>query len=243
MAAPELSIDSFIGSDGWFSGITASYVNRWLRENGKASEITVRLNTPGGDVFEGMAIYTALKRASARVVMEVEGLAASAGSVILMAGDERRIHKGAMVMVHEGWAVTLGPREDHQKTADLLAKINGEMSALYAERTGQTVEKCAELMAANETWLTAEESVALGFCDTVIPAKGLARQSRSKASAQMLSRYKNAPAAALSMLGAEPTDDAEAAPTARRSEPSRLVQATRHLSDFLPRASAHRGQR
>src|SRR5688572_26772936 len=101
MSTPELFIDDIIGGDWWFTGVTAKFVNKWLKENAKAKEILVRVNSPGGDVFEGMAIMNALKRADARVIIEVEGLAASSASFIAMAGDEVRIHKGAQMMIHE----------------------------------------------------------------------------------------------------------------------------------------------
>lgn len=207
MATPELNIDNVIGSGWFYEGITSRYVNRWLKENAKAKEILVRVNSPGGDVFDGHAIYSALARCEAHVIMEVEGLAASAASIILMAGDERRIHKGAFVMIHESQGGTMGTAEDHEKTADLLRKINGEMAVLYAERSGQTHEKCLEMMAANETWLTASEAVELGFCDAVIAAKGTTPPPK-RAAAKMIASFKHAPSALLATIN-DRGDDVE----------------------------------
>lgn len=208
MATPELMIDDVIGGDWFFAGITAKNVNRWLKENGKAKEILVRINSPGGSVFEGHSIYSALHKSDARVIVEVEGLAASAASVIAMAGDEIRVSKGAMIMIHESWGVTQGPAEDHIKAAELLRKINDEMADIYSARTKQTRERCLELMA-EETWMGASEAKELGFCDAIIPAKGKPDQkAKSNAATAMLAAYKRAPSALTTAFAAPPAQNA-----------------------------------
>lgn len=192
MSTPELAVDDVIGQDWWFTGVTAKSVNRWLKDNAKAKEILVRVNSPGGDVHEGFAIMNALKRSDARVIVEIEGLAASAASVIAMAGDEIRVHQGAMVMIHEAWGIMAGSADDFEARAELLRKINVDAAAVYAARTGQSNERVLELMAA-ETWMTADEAKSLGFVDTVIAAKGRvssAPRNQSRAMA-LLSSYRS----------------------------------------------------
>lgn len=191
MPAQELLIYDPIDS---YFGISASYVVRWLRALPEATdELVVRLNCPGGDVFEGIAIYNALHRHKARVVIEVDGVAASAASVIAMAGDEIRMAAGSMFMVHEAWGFTQGPAEDHEKNAELLRKINEDLVSLYAARTGQ-VEKKLRSMMAEETWLNTTEAKELGFADIVHSAKApKAPESDSKIAASLYGRYKHTP--------------------------------------------------
>lgn len=240
MAAVELSIDDVI-ADSWWGGVSARYVNAWLKENAsKAKEITVLLNTPGGDVFEGIAIYNALKNHPANVTMHVVGLAASAGSLIAMAGDKISIAKGAFMMIHEAWGFTQGPAEDHEKHGNLLRKINGQLAELYSARTGQSVEKCIDLMAANETWLTADEAKALGFCDDVLPAKAgaaAAQQGTKQAenAARVLASYKRTPMALLGhSLNAGPS---------RRSANAQLGRSLSSPSAQIPSSAISIGDR
>ncbi len=204
MAPPTLRIDDFIAADSWWGGISARYVNYWLREHENDPEILVIINSPGGDAIEGVAIYHALEKHSAKILIEVEGLAASAASVLAMAGDVITVRAGSFMMVHESWGFTQGPAEDHEKQSILLRKVNGALADIYAARTGQTKEKCLEIMAA-DTWMTGEECIALGFADVVIPAKAKPvpkkNDASAKAQASVRDRYKNAPAAALSLFG------------------------------------------
>lgn len=177
-------------------GISAGLVARWLRQLPEsADELTVRLNCPGGDVFEGIGIYNALHRHKAKVFIEVDGVAASAASVIAMAGDEIRMAAGSMFMIHEAWGFTQGPAEDHEKNAELLRKINEDLVGLYAARTGQA-EKTLRGMMAEETWLNTTEAKELGFCEVVHAAKGKSApaESDSKIAASLLGRYKHTPA-------------------------------------------------
>jgi ATP-dependent Clp protease protease subunit len=194
MATPELLIDDAIG-ESWFGGIGHRYVNYFLKEHAKAKEILVRVNSPGGDVFTGAAIYNALKKCDARVIVEVEGLAASAASYISMAGDEIRVHKGAFFMIHQASGITFGRASDHEAAASLLSKINDEMADLYVARTGLDKAKVLQMLD-DETWMNAEEAKELGFCDSIVAAKGKPKQSKASAQA-VASLFKKAPAQAL----------------------------------------------
>lgn len=246
MGAPEFLIDDAIGGDGWFSsGITAKSLNRFLKDNAKADEILVRVNSPGGDVFEGVALSVALKEFKGRVVAEVEGYACSAASYVIMSADEIRVHKGAMIMIHEAAGVTWGRASDHESNAELLTKINSEMADLYAARTGQDVAGLLEMMK-KTTWMNAEEAKALGFCDSIIPAKGkTAAKPKSKAAAQLYAGYaQSAPAkfqsALATMLGL-PDPHADDEPPALPTTHKPLTTAARsHLGELAPRARTAR---
>lgn len=189
--AAELVIGGVITSDPWMDGdVSSASVRTWLEKHAKEKDILVRLNSPGGDAFEGVATFNALKRHGARVMVEVEGLAASAASVIAMAGDTIAVHSGAQIMIHEASSIEWGNAKDLRKTADRLDKIGIEVAQIYATRTGQSVERVLELMA-EETWMGGKDAVQLGFADKVIPAKAKPQQS-ARAQA-LMSTYKRAP--------------------------------------------------
>lgn len=135
--------------------------------------INVRINSPGGDVFDGVAMYNALKRHSARVVVDVDGLAASIASVIAMAGDEVRIADGAMFMIHRAMTGMYGNANEMEKTVDLLRTVDGQMEGIYLKRIDATEEQLTEWLD-EETWLTAEESVEYGFADTMGESQAVA---------------------------------------------------------------------
>ena len=122
-----------------------------------AKTIRLRINSPGGNVFDGVAIYNALKRHPASVRVEVDGLAASIASIIAMAGDTIHMAKNAFLMIHNAWVFAMGDAEEMRKMADVLEKIDGTMASTYAERTGSKPKDIRELMDA-ETWMTAEEA-------------------------------------------------------------------------------------
>ncbi|MEC9346076.1 MAG: head maturation protease, ClpP-related [Pseudomonadota bacterium] len=154
----------------------------------KTSRIRLAINSPGGDVYDGIAIYNDLLAHPAEVEVVVTGLAASAASVIAMAGDRITMAANAFLMIHNSWGITVGNRSDHIETADLLGMIDGAMAKTYAARSGQDVDKMASLMAA-ETWLDAEGALALGLADR-ITGEGEAAQA-----AFDLSRFTNVPGA------------------------------------------------
>ena len=132
----------------------------------EAETIKVRINSPGGSAFDGVAIMNALTGHRARVIVEVDGLAASAASVIAMAGDEVVMRPGSELMIHEAHVLAMGEAEDLRKTADMLDKTNASLAQVYADRTGGDTETWREAMAA-ETWFTADEAVEAGLADRV----------------------------------------------------------------------------
>jgi ATP-dependent Clp endopeptidase proteolytic subunit ClpP len=140
-----------------------------------ADTIHLRVNSPGGDVFDGIAIYNALRQHPAKVVTHIDGLAASISSVIALAGDEVTIAPNAFFMIHNPWGVTVGDAEIHRKMADTLDKIaHGSIISTYQARTGLGVETIETWMD-DETWFSAEQAAEAGFVDAVEDAAPAAR--------------------------------------------------------------------
>jgi ATP-dependent protease ClpP protease subunit len=167
----ELHLNGTIG-DGWFGDVSAKDVTEAINGLPKSTlEIDVYLNSPGGIVFEGIAIFNALKNNKARVNMNVRGLAASSASVVAMAGDEINIEEGAMLMIHNASGLTFGPSSEHVKMAEDLDKIDGQLAGIYARRSKEAKADILEMMN-EETWFTAEEAVAAGFADRALEAEG-----------------------------------------------------------------------
>lgn len=152
---------------GWYSeGITDAMVTRALKQAPNAKTIVVRLNSPGGDAFQGVAIKNILSQHKARVEAHVDGLAASAASIIAMGADEITMHEGAAMMVHEASTYTRGDANDHQRSMNVLETVNDGLAATYARRTKKSKQDMRALMAA-ETWLTPSAAVEQGFADVV----------------------------------------------------------------------------
>lgn len=132
----------------------------------KGDALDVHVNSPGGDIFDGLAIYQALKDHPARVTVKVDGLAASIASVIAMAGDEVIIAPKASMMVHDGWTMAVGSAKDMRKTADLLDKQSDIIASVYADKTGQPADFWRGVMA-EDSWYNAEEALAAGLADQI----------------------------------------------------------------------------
>jgi len=130
----------------------------------QASDITVRINSPGGDVFDGTAIYNALAAHPAKVTTRIEGLAASMASVIAMAGDTVEIAKNAYLMIHNPWTFAMGDHVSLAQEADLLQRIAATLAQVYADKTGLKPEDVQALMDA-ETWYIGQEAVDAGLSD------------------------------------------------------------------------------
>lgn len=150
--------------DDWF-GVSAEMFARDL-SGIDAEEITVRINSPGGNVFDGIAILNALRGHKARVTTVVDGLAASAASFIAMAGDEVVMNRNAEMMIHDASGVCIGNAKDMAEMHDMLERVSNNIASIYAERTGTDVQDWRDSMLA-ETWYSAEEAVAAGLADRV----------------------------------------------------------------------------
>lgn len=134
-----------------------------------ADRMDVHINSPGGEVFDGIAIMQALKSHKAHVTVIVDSLAASIASVIAMAGDRVVMARNATMMIHDGHGLAIGNAADMREMADLLDKVSDNIASVYAERAGGDVADWRERMRA-ETWYSADEAVAAGLADEVMPA-------------------------------------------------------------------------
>jgi ATP-dependent protease ClpP protease subunit len=191
----ELMIYDMIG--GW-DGVTAKRVADDLRSIGRVDLINVRLNSFGGEVFEGYAIYNQLKRHPARVEIDIDGAACSIASIIACAGDTVRMARNAMYMIHDPSGVAMGNAADMRKTADLLDQVREQLVDTYVGKTGLDWARVSNLMTA-ETWFKAADAAELGFVDQVTDELQLA------ASAD-LSKFANVPAWARQRATASATE-------------------------------------
>ena len=163
----EILIYDQIGKDWWDgSGVQANHFAEALKEIPKDREITVAINSPGGNVWDGLAIYHQLKARGDKVTTRVDGLAASIASIIALAGHEVQIPANALFMIHDPSGVCMGTAEEMEKMAAELDKHADVLAGIYAEKTGRSADDMRALMR-DETWFTGEEAVTSGFADQV----------------------------------------------------------------------------
>jgi len=153
--------------------ITAREFSDELKALGDTKEIVIRINSFGGDVFDGVAIYSRLIDSGANIIVFIDGIAASAASVIAMAGNEIHIAEAGFVMIHDAWAMSMGNAADLRKTAARLESVSEQIAAIYQRRTGQDMAEIRAFMAA-ETEFNAEQSIELGFATEIFEAERLA---------------------------------------------------------------------
>ena len=180
-----ISVLDVIGEDWWSgNGVTAKRISAALRSIGH-KDVKVRINSPGGDMFEGIAIYNLLRGHQAKVTVEVIGWAASAASIIAMAGDEIRMGLGSFMMVHNAWGVVVGNRHDMRGAAELFDSFDAALADIYEARTGAKRAEIEKLLDA-ETFMSASEAVKNGFADIVDKdlVGGSTSETQSKASAR-----------------------------------------------------------
>ncbi|EIH9537403.1 head maturation protease, ClpP-related [Escherichia coli] len=176
-----ISIFDVIGADYWGEGVTASRIAAALRAIG-GEPVTVNINSPGGDMFEGLAIYNLLREYEGKVTVKVLGLAASAASIIAMAGDEIQIGRGAFLMIHNCWVYAMGNRHDLAQIAADMEPFDKAMADIYADRTGLSMDEVSAMMD-GETYIGGSEAVDKGFADRLLSADEIADDDDSPAAA------------------------------------------------------------
>nr|DAK87262.1 MAG TPA: major capsid protein [Bacteriophage sp.] len=216
----EISIYDEIG----FWGVSAASFAQDLKDCGNnLKQINLHIHSPGGDVFDGIAIYNLLKNHPANVTVYIDGLAASMASVIAMAGNEVIMPENAMMMIHKPWGIQGGDAEDMRKYADLLDKVENTLIPAYASKTGKTPEELAEMLSA-ETWLNGKECVEQGFADKL--AEPLVAMASIKS--RKLEDFENMPKAIKDMLfkpqGNAGTNPASQATQTEQSAPVNQTQ-------------------
>lgn len=175
------SADMYIYDDigpAWAGMVSAKGVVQALAGLGEVKTINVRINSPGGDVFEGLGIYNALKANGAKIVVHIDGMAFSAASFIAMVGDEINIAENGMMMVHEGSAMVWGKSKDMTDMAGILDQINSQIVGTYVSRTGRDTAEVAK-MVADETWMTAAEALDNKFVTKITPNKAVSASANA----------------------------------------------------------------
>jgi ATP-dependent Clp protease, protease subunit len=180
-----LDIFDVIGADMFGFGITAGMVKDAIDQNPSCSSIDMNVNSPGGDAFEGVAIFNTLKQSGKPVNVNVVGLAASAASIVAMAGDTVVMNLGTQMMIHGAMALCAGFAADMRKMADTLDQVSNSIADIYVSETGLSNRRVTEMMAA-ETWMSADEAVQNGFATST----GASNRVQNTFD---LSHFKNAP--------------------------------------------------
>lgn len=207
-----------IGEDFFGEGITAQALSDVLANAGAYNSITLRLNSPGGSLFEGVAIYNVLKSTGKPVNVIVDGLAASAASLIAMAGDKVTMGTGTMMMIHRAMAMCAGFADDMRQMADALDTASASAADLYVAKTGMRKDELLSMMAA-ETWLSAQDCVDKGFANAV------STDEAQMSNAFDLSVFKNVPAALKNEAKAEEEKAPKAADEAKAASETDVVVA------------------
>jgi ATP-dependent Clp endopeptidase proteolytic subunit ClpP len=162
--AAEIRIYDYIGEDWYGDGCSAKKIADDLKAIGEVDDILVRINSPGGSIFDGIGIYNQLKSHGAKITVAVEGVAASAASIIAMAGSTIKMGTATKIMIHNPWTLAYGEAKDFRKTADTLDEIRNGMLDAYAERTGMDRKELAQ-MCDDETWMGPDAAIEKGFAD------------------------------------------------------------------------------
>lgn len=177
-----IEVFDVIGVDYWTGeGVTAKGVGAKLRELDGA-DVDVYINSPGGDMFEGLAIYNLLRNYSGDVNVKVIGMAASAASVIAMAGDDVQIGSSAFFMIHNAWTLAAGNRHDFRAMAEYLEPFDKAMGDIYVARTGIDAEAIGVMLDA-ETWIQGKDAVEQGFADELLASDKVLHDNTDTASA------------------------------------------------------------
>lgn len=169
-----ITVYGVIGEDWYGEGVTLKRIDAALRAIGER-DVTVYINSPGGDMFEGIAIYNRLREHSHKVTTKVLGMAASAASVIYLAGAERQVASSAFLMIHNCWTFLAGNRHYLRDVADDMEEFDAAMADLYAETSEQPVESMAEMMD-DETFIRGKRAVELGLATGLLASDEITQQ-------------------------------------------------------------------
>jgi len=176
-----ISVFDVIGQDYWREGVTAKRIAGALRSMNGA-DVTVNINSPGGDMFEGLAIYNLLREYQGKVTVKVLGLAASAASIIAMAGDDIQIGRGAFLMIHNCWVVAIGNRHDFGAMVEYLEPFDNAMADIYSARSGLDSDAIKQMMD-GETYIGGSDAIEKGLADSLLSSDSVTSDDDSPAAA------------------------------------------------------------
>jgi ATP-dependent protease ClpP protease subunit len=182
-----ITIYQHIGEDFFGEGFTARRMSAALRSIGPKADVVVSINSPGGDFFEGATIYNLLREHEGHVTVKIPGLAASAASVIAMAGDTIQISDAGFLMIHNSWGMVVGNRNDMNQAADTFKIFDEAMADVYAARTGLDKKQISKMMDA-DTWMNAAMAVENGFADESTGVKAIDEINSEKKAKAMARR-------------------------------------------------------
>lgn len=182
----ELYLYDVIGADYFGDGITAKSVSDALKEFTPGADLDIFINSPGGSVFDGVAIYNQLDRWAGKKTVHIDGIAASIASVIAMVGDEIKIADSGIFMIHSAWGLSMGNADEMRKYAESLDKVDQVILNTYVKRTNGDSKKIDNWMRA-ETWMNADEAIERGFATAKSGAPAI------KAEFPMLAKFQNTP--------------------------------------------------
>lgn len=160
----EITIYGIIGDSWWEDSVSASDIDNALKNI--TGDIVINLNSPGGDAFDGIAIYNRLKKHDGKVTINVDGWACSAASIIAMAADELIMGLGSMLMIHEASTIVWGTKTDMRKEADMLEELEEGAIDIYMTKANATREEIRAAVDA-ETWYSAQKAVDIGFATSI----------------------------------------------------------------------------
>ena len=175
-----ISVLDPIGADWFGEGVTAKRISAALRTIGAGKDVVVNINSPGGDYFEGLAIYNLLREHKGTVTIKVLGIAASAASVIAMAGDDIQIARAGFLMIHNTWVVAMGDRHQLRDVSDWLEPFDAAAVDIYAARTGIDAKDVGKMLD-RETWIGGADAVEKGFADSLLAADEVATRTNNSA--------------------------------------------------------------
>lgn len=177
-----ISVLDVIGNDAWGEGVTAKRVAAALRSIGDR-DVVVNINSPGGNYFEGLAIYNTLREHKAKVTVKILGVAASAASVIAMAADEVQIARAGFLMIHNAWVVAEGDRHQLREVADFLEPFDAAAVDIYVARSGMDAKDVAKMLD-RETWIGGAEAVEKGLADALLSSDAVVASAQNSAAAK-----------------------------------------------------------
>ena len=222
--------DMIVSSDDeaeWWGGVSPQSFVKALNEI-SAGTIHLRVNSPGGSVFAGRAIEQAIREHKSKIIVHVDGIAASAASFLIMAADEIIMAPGSFLMIHKAWTFSYGNADDLRKQAELLDQLDGSFVRTYAKRSGQGEEQLATWLAA-ETWFSDQDAVRQGFADRVAEEDA----PKDQAVSWNLAAFEHAPSATIAPTARpKASKEAEKEPAPEPVDRDKLMRAA--LKAMIP---------
>ena len=186
--ATELTIYGVIGDSWWEDSVSAADIDGALQSI--SGDVVINLNSPGGDAFEGIAIYNRLKKHDGHITVNVDGWACSAASVLACAADVLNMGLGTMFMIHEASTIVWGSKTDMRKEADVLESLEEGIIDIYMTKANVSREEIKE-MVDSETWFSAQKAVEIGFATATNTTSNVAKEEELTQLKAQMSALKN----------------------------------------------------